>query len=88
LGEQTKPTEFRQFREIQIKELRALNKTTIGNAIIWVENTLISNGEFSLPSKREMRRSDNEICVAVVDITEQEIERPQKDRLNGIANPN
>ena len=74
--------EYRAYRNIAFDY--GVGKSAIGNAIIWVENTLISNGEFSLPSKREMRRSDNEICVAVVDVTEQEIERPQKDRLNGI----
>jgi len=74
--------EYRAYRNIAFDY--GVGKSAIGNAIIWVENTLISNGEFSLPSKREMRRSDNEICVAVVDVTEQEIERPQKDRLNGV----
>ena len=55
-----------------------VGKSAIGNAIIWVENTLLKSKVFTLPSKRAMQRPDNRVCVAVVDVTEQEIERPQK----------
>ena len=68
--------EYRAYRNIAFDY--GAGKSAIGNAIVWVENTLIKNGVFSLPSKREMRCIDNEVCVAVVDVTEQEIERPQK----------
>ena len=74
--------EYRSYRNIAFDY--GVGKTAIGDSIIWVEDTLIADGEFSLPSKREMRRKDNTICVAIVDVTEQEIERPKKDNANGI----
>jgi len=74
--------EYRAYRNIAFDY--GVGKSTIGDAIIWVENTLIKDGSFSLPSKREMQRMDNEACVAVVDVTEQEIERPKKVKATGI----
>jgi hypothetical protein len=74
--------EYRTYRNIAFDY--GVGKTAIGDSIIWVENTLIKDGTFSLPSKREMQRNDNVVCVAVVDVTEQEIERPKKDSEIGI----
>jgi hypothetical protein len=74
--------EYRTYRNIAFDY--GVGKSAIGNAIIWVEDTLIKDGTFSLPSKREMQRKDNIICVAVVDVTEQEIERPKKNNASGI----
>ena len=74
--------EYRTYRNIAFDY--GVGKTAIGDSILWVEDTLIKNGAFSLPSKREMQRKDNIICVAVVDVTEQEVERPQKNSANGI----
>ena len=74
--------EYRTYRNIAFDY--GVGKTAIGDSILWVEDTLIKDGAFSLPSKREMQRKDNVICVAVVDVTEQEVERPKKDSANGI----
>ena len=74
--------EYRTYRNIAFDY--GVGKSAIGNSIIWVEDTLIRDGAFSLPSKREMQRKDNIVCVAVVDVTEQEIERPQKNNASGI----
>ena len=74
--------EYRTYRNIAFDY--GVGKSAIGNSIIWVEDTLIKDGTFSLPSKREMQRKDNIVCVAVVDVTEQEIERPKKDNVSGI----
>ncbi len=73
--------EYRAYRNIAFDY--GVGKSAIGNAIIWVENTLIKNKTFSLPSKRAMQHKENIICVAVVDVTEQEIERPKKNSKNG-----
>jgi len=73
--------EYRTYRNIAFDY--GVTKTAIGNSVIWVEDVLIKDGVFSLPSKREMQRKDNIVCVAVVDVTEQEIERPQKNSANG-----
>jgi len=55
-----------------------ISKSCISEAIKWVEETLLKNGTFSLPSKRELLNSDAEIEVVIIDVTEQETERPQK----------
>ena len=73
--------EYRAYRNIAFDY--GVSKTAIGDSVIWVEDTLIKDGTFSLPSKREMQRKDNVVCVAVVDVTEQEIERPKKDKAIG-----
>jgi len=54
-------------------------KSTIYESIKWVEYTLIKSGEFSLPSKRKLMDS-TQIEVILVDVTECEIERPQKNK--------
>ncbi len=46
--------------------------------IIWIEDTLIKSKEFSLPKRKELLESDNEIEVILVDATESPIERPMK----------
>ena len=61
-----------------------ISKSCISDAVKWVENTLLKSGTFSLPSKRELLRSDTEIEVVIVDVTEQETERPKKNKRNPI----
>ena len=55
-----------------------VHKQRICDAVTWVEQTLIKDGTFSLPSKRELTKADSEIVVAIVDVTECETERPKK----------
>ena len=61
-----------------------ISKSCISDAVKWVEDSLLKNGTFSLPSKRELLKYDTEIEVVIVDATEQETERPQKNRRNHI----
>jgi len=61
-----------------------VSKSRISDAVKWVEDTLLKNGTFSLPSKRELLKSDTEIEVVIIDVTEQETERPQKNKANPI----
>jgi hypothetical protein len=66
-----------------------VHKQRVCEAIAWVEQVLIKDGSFSLPSKRELVKADTEIVIAIVDVTECETERPQKNRGNHIqANKN
>ena len=60
------------------------HKQRISEAIAWVEETLIKDGRFSLPSKRELVKSGTDIVIAIVDVKEQETERPKKNRKNHI----
>jgi len=66
-----------------------VNKQRVCEAIAWVEQALIKDGSFSLPSKRELLKDDTEIIIAIIDVTEQETERPKKNSVNPIlANRN
>ncbi len=55
-----------------------VSKSRISDAIKWVEETLIKSGEFSLPSKRELLKSNTALTTAIIDVTECETERPKK----------
>ena len=55
-------------------------KGRISDAVKWVENTLLHDGTFSLPGKRELANPDTDIEIIIIDATEQETERPQKNK--------
>ena len=74
--------EYRTYRHIAFDY--NVGKSTIGEAIIWVENTIIASGLCNLKSARKLRENTSEIEIAIVDVTEQEIERPKKGSKNGI----
>lgn len=71
------------YRDYRTMESIAFNydvsKSTIYESIRWVEDTLIKSRKFSLPSKKALI-NDLDIDVILVDVTECEIERPQKNR--------
>jgi len=74
--------EYRTYRNIAFDY--GVTKTAIGDSVLWVEHTIIADGTFSLPSKRALQRGDDIVCVGIVDVTEQEIERPKKNKRSGI----
>lgn len=55
-----------------------VNESTAYRIVRKVENILIKSGLFNLPGKKALLESDSEIEVIVVDVSEQEIERPKK----------
>jgi hypothetical protein len=57
-----------------------VHKQRISEAVSFIESSLIKDGTFSLPSKRELLEKSSDIVIAVVDVKEQETERPQKNR--------
>ena len=61
-----------------------VSKSRISDAVKWVENTIIKDGTFGLPSKRELLKTDSELVIAIVDVTECETERPKKNKKNHI----
>lgn len=69
--------EYRTYYHVSVNY--GVSEGTAYKMIIWVENTLVQSKEFSLPSKKELAESDNEIDVIVVDATESPIERPKKN---------
>ena len=60
-----------------------VGEATVCDTIRWVEDTLIKDGSFSLPGKKVLLEDDS-IEVVLVDVTECPIERPQKNKENGI----
>ena len=70
------------YREYRVMDNIAfdygVSKSTISDAIKWVEETLEKDGTFRLPSKRKLLE-ESSIEVVLVDATECEIERPQKN---------
>jgi hypothetical protein len=74
--------EYRTYRHIAFDY--SVGKTQIGDAVLWVENTIIASGLCNLKSARELRDNPNKIKIAIVDVTEQEIERPKRGRKTGI----
>jgi hypothetical protein len=59
-----------------------VGEATVHDTIVWVENTLVKSGAFSLPGRKALLE-DNEIEVVLVDVTESPVERPKKNSGNG-----
>jgi len=59
-----------------------VGEATTHSVIVWVEDTLVKSGKFSLPGKKALLE-DNEIEIVLVDVTESPIERPKKNSGNG-----
>jgi hypothetical protein len=60
------------------------HKQRICEAVAWVELAIIRDGMFALPSKRELVKAGTDLIIAIVDATECETERPQKNRKQAI----
>ena len=52
----------------------------VSRTIKKVEDVLISSEEFHLPGKKVLKSNDLEIEVLLVDVSEQAIERPKKNK--------
>jgi len=55
-----------------------IHETTAIRVCRWVENILIQSGEFSLPGKKVLAKSDVEFELVLIDATETAIERLKK----------
>jgi hypothetical protein len=58
-----------------------VGEATAHDVIVWVENTLVKSGKFSLPGKKALYE-DAEIEIVLVDVTETPVERPKKNNEN------
>jgi len=67
--------EYRTYAHIAVGY--GLSESQIFRIIRWVEDTLINDGTFSLPGRKELLKSDFEYEIVVVDTTETPIERPR-----------
>ena len=48
--------------------------------IKWIEETLVKHPDFRLPGKKELIKSEDELEVILIDVTETPIERPKKTK--------
>ena len=74
--------EYRTYAHIAVGF--ELSESQIYRIVKWVENVLIRDGTFSLPSKRALLGSEIEYEVIQIDATETPVERPKRGRENGI----
>jgi len=59
-----------------------VGEATVHDWIVWVEDTLIKCGKFSLPGKKALLE-DMELEVVLVDVLESPVERPKKNKKSG-----
>ena len=59
-----------------------VGEATAHDVIVWVEDTLIKSGKFSLPGKKALLE-DAAIEIVLVDVMESPVERPKKNNGNG-----
>lgn len=57
-----------------------LSESACYRACRWVENVLIKSGQFSLPGRKELLKSDMEYEVVLIDASESPVERPKKSQ--------
>ena len=74
------------YREYRVMERIGMSygcaKSTVSRSINWVEDTLSADGRFQLPGKAALQ--ENDVKTVAIDVTEHRIERPKKNRRNGI----
>ena len=72
---------WREYRtQFHIAETYGVSEATVSRTINKVEEGLIKSGQFSLPGKKALQDSEQIIEVIVVDVAEQPIERPKKNK--------
>jgi len=72
---------LREYRTyFHISRSYSISESACYRNIRWVEDTLIKDGKFSLPGKKELLKSDVEYEVVLIDATESPIERPKKNK--------
>ena len=70
--------EYRTYAHIW--EDYGVSESTCYRNCIWIEKTLLKNKNFRIPWKKELKKSDNEIEVVLIDASETAIERPKKNK--------
>lgn len=72
---------LREYRTyFHISHSYGISESACYRNIRWVEDTLIKDGAFSLPGRKELVKSDVEYEVVLVDATESPIQRPKKNK--------
>lgn len=72
--------EYRTYAHIAASY--GIAESNIYRNIKWIEDTLIKDGTFSLPGKKELLKEDADNDVILIDATETPVERPKKNKEN------
>lgn len=74
---------WREYRTyFHIASEFGIHESNMYSTIRWVEDTLIKDGEFSLPGKKALIGDDIEYEVVLIDASETPIQRPKKNNEN------
>lgn len=72
--------EYRTYAHIAASYGVHENESQIVRYVRWVETTLIKEGTFRLPGKKELLKPDAQYEIVLVDATESPIERPKRGK--------
>jgi hypothetical protein len=76
---------LREYRTyFHISRSYGISESSCYRNIRWVEDTLIKDGQFSLPGRKALLKSDVEYEIVLIDATESPIERPKKNKNTSI----
>ena len=70
--------EYRTYAHIAASY--GVHESQIVRYVRWVETTLIKEGTFRLPGKKELLKPDAQCEIVLVDATESPIERPKRSK--------
>lgn len=68
--------EYRTYAHIGMSY--GLSESNTYGAIKWIEDVLVKSPEFRLPGKKALLKSNMDLEVVLIDVTESPIERPKK----------
>ena len=72
---------LREYRTyFHISRSYGISESACYRNIRWIEDTIIKNGQFSLPGRKALLKSEDEYEVVLIDATESPIERPKKNK--------
>jgi len=77
---------WREYRTyVHIAQAYGLSESAVCRTVHAIETALLRSGQFTLPGKKALTKSDVAFEVVVVDATECPIERPKKNSGTGTA---
>lgn len=72
---------WREYRtQFHIAQAYGVSEATVCRTIQKIEDALMKSGQFRLPGKKALQPSDTVIEIVLVDVSEQPIERPKKNK--------
>lgn len=72
---------LREYRTyFHISRSYGISESSCYRNIRWIEDTLMKDGQFSLPGRKALLKSDVEYEIVLIDATESPIERPKKNK--------